>query len=111
MELHGVNEALENDRVDNIDHSYMLPTPLETESSSPSNLDMESMSREPQTRQQTRLTTRFEYTAWLTTAFLSEYEADVQDPSTHHEAMMGANAKEWKLCCDDELHSLDINNT
>ena len=106
-----MNEALENDGGDNIDHSHIPPTFLEIESSNPSNPDTEFVPRESRTRQRPKLPTGFEYTAWLTTAFLSGYEAGVQDSSTYHEAMSGANAKEWKLGCDDEFHSLDVNNT
>ena len=39
VELQRVNEELKNDGGDNIDHLYMPPTSLETEISSPSNLD------------------------------------------------------------------------
>ena len=46
VKLQGINEGLENDGGNNIDHSHMLPTLLETESSSPSNLDTESMTSE-----------------------------------------------------------------
>ncbi len=69
------------------------------------------MPPEFRTRQRPKLLTDFEYTAWLTTAFLSEYEAGVQDSSKYNEAMISANAKEWKLGFDDEFHSLDVNNT
>ncbi len=89
----------------------MPPTPLETENSSSSNLNTECMPRKSQTRERPKLPTGFEYTAWLKTVFLSEYEPGIQDPSGYHEAMIGANAKEWKLGCDDEFHSLDVNNT
>ncbi len=111
VELQEVHEALENDGGDNIDHSHMPPTLLEIESSSPSNLDTESMSPEFQTRQRLKLPTGFQYTAWLTTAFLLGHEVGVKDPSTYHEAMIGANAKEWKLGCDNEFYCLDVNNT
>ena len=43
VELQGVNEALENDGGDIIDHSHISLTPLETESSDPNNLNMESV--------------------------------------------------------------------
>ena len=111
MEFQGVNEALENDGGDNIDHSHMPPILLETESSSLSNLDTESILCKSRTRQQPKLPTGFEYAASLTTVFFSGYEAGVQDLSTYHEAMIGANTKELKLGCDDEFHSLDVNNT
>ena len=76
-----VNLALENDGDDNIDHSHIPQILLETESLNWSNWVTESIPHESQTRQQPKLSTGFEYTAWLTTAFFSEYEACVQDPS------------------------------
>ncbi len=81
MELQGVIEVLENDEGDNIDHSHIPPTPLETENSHSSNLDTEFMPRKSGTRQRPKLLTGFEYTAWLTTAFLSGYKVSVLDPS------------------------------
>lgn len=111
LELQGVNEALENDGGDGIDHSHIPPTPAESNISNSNSLDTESVPRESRIRQRPKLPTGFEYTAWLTTAFLSGYEAGVQDPSTYHEAMTGINAKEWKLGCDDKFHSLNVNNT
>ncbi|WP_375449352.1 reverse transcriptase domain-containing protein [uncultured Nostoc sp.] len=111
LELQRVNEALENDGGDGINHSHIPTTPAKSNLSNSNSLDTESVPRESRIRQQPKLPTGFEYTAWLTTAFLSGYEAGVQDPSTYHEAMTGINAKEWKLGCDDEFHSLDINNT
>ena len=124
MELRAVNKALKNDGGDGIDHFHqpqafipLFPSP-ESNLSSPTRLsisphesDIEYLPRDSRTRHRPKLSSGFEYTAWLTTVFLSEYEARVADPNTYHEAMTGPHCKEWKHGCDNKFYSLDINNT
>ncbi len=124
VEWGAVNEALENDGGDGIDHSHRPQAPIlfsllsspnpssPTLSSTSQHVpDTEFLPRDSRTRHRPKLPNCFEYIAWLATAFLSGYEAEVADPSTYHEAMTGPHSKEWKLGCDDEFHSLNVNNT
>ena len=107
VELRAVNEALENDGGDGIDHSHqpqafipLSPSPESNFSSptrsstSPHESDIEYLPRDSRTRHRPKLSSGFEYTAWLTTAFLSRYEVRVADRNTFHEAMTGPHCKE-----------------
>lgn len=67
-----MTKVLEKNGDDNIYHSYIPPTFLDTKNSNLSNLDTKFILYKSQTRQQTKLPPGFEYTAWLITAFLSE---------------------------------------
>ncbi len=124
LELRAVNEALEKDGSDGIDHSHRPQAPIPFSPLSSPNLssptlsstsqhapDTEFLPRDSLTRHRPKFPNGFEYRAWLTTAFLSGYEAGVADLSTYHEAMTGPHSKKWKLGCNDEFHSLDANNT
>ncbi len=105
--IRAVNEALENDGGDGIDNSHRPQAPIPFSSFSSPNPssptlsstsqhapDTEFLPRDSRTRHRPKLPNGFEYTAWLTTAFLSRYEAGVADPSTYHEAMTGPHSKE-----------------
>lgn len=62
-------------------------------------------------RRRPRLPHGQQYTAWLTTAYLSGYEEGVSDPISYAEAMRSPQASQWRLGTDNEFHSLNENNT
>ena len=122
------DEALENDGGDGFDHFHMpintshantnssltslASTPDLTPTPDQSLISVSNATSLQSTRHRvpTKLPPAFEYTAWLTTAYLVGYDAGIPNPLSYSEAMSGCNATQWKLGCDDEFHSLDENN-
>lgn len=113
-----LNEALENDGGESIDHSHTplnvsqgkTSSPLSSMASTPEPVPNTPL-REPRHQIPTKLPPRFQHIAWLIMAYLAGYDAGVSDLLSYSEAMNSSNAAQWKLSCDEEFQSLDKNNT
>lgn len=115
--LESLNEALENNGGDRLDHSHSLLQRSQADMDSPLSLLPSTLEPAPNTSSREfrpQIPTKppgFQHTAWVTMAYLAGYDAGVPDPPSYLEAMQRCNAAEWKLECDDKFHSLDENNT
>lgn len=114
--LKSLNEVLENDGVNGLDHSHSSLQRSQADTDSPLNSLLSTPEPAPYTSYwelRSQIPTKllgFQHIAWVTMAYLVGYDARVPDPLFYLEAIQGYNATESKLGFDNKFHLLDKNN-